>query len=293
MITKPMLAGKIEDTAKLQYPVIASPKIDGIRCLKLDGRVLARSLKPIPNEFIRKTLEKILPDGIDGEIIVGKNFQEVSSGVMSEDGQPAFVFHAFDLVTEGLCTPYRLRLMDLGHVCHDLNHPCVEMVPTLEIDDEEWLLEYEEECLTQGYEGVMVRDPSGPYKCGRSTTKEGWLLKLKRFTDGEAVIIGFAEQMHNENEATTSELGRTKRSHAKEGMVPANTLGTFKVRDCKTGVCFEIGTGVGLTAELRQEVWNHRGMYLNKVVKYRFQAHGTKNKPRSPIWLGFRDERDL
>jgi ATP-dependent DNA ligase len=31
------------------------------------------------------------------------------------------------------------------------------------------LAPYEEQCLNEGYEGVMIRTPHSPYKCGRST----------------------------------------------------------------------------------------------------------------------------
>ena len=47
--------------------------------------------------------------------------------------------------------------------------------------------------------------------------REGYLLKVKRFVDGEALVIGVTEPMHNANEAKTNELGRTARSHKKAG----------------------------------------------------------------------------
>ena len=95
-ITKPMLAGTIEDIYKLDYPVICTPKLDGIRCLKIGGRAVSRTFKSIQNNYIRTILEKLLPDGMDGEIISGKNFQETTSAVMREEGEPEFVFWAFD-----------------------------------------------------------------------------------------------------------------------------------------------------------------------------------------------------
>ena len=38
MITRPMLAANVEDTSKLRYPLMATEKIDGIRCLVIDDR---------------------------------------------------------------------------------------------------------------------------------------------------------------------------------------------------------------------------------------------------------------
>ena len=37
---------------------------------------------------------------------------------------------------------------------------------------------YEERCLEQGYEGVMLRDPNGLYKFGRSTMREQGLIQV-------------------------------------------------------------------------------------------------------------------
>jgi DNA ligase-1 len=50
------------------------------------------------------------------------------------------------------------------------------------------LIAYEEEQVVAGYEGICFRSPDSPYKHGRSTFKEGFLIKLKRFTTDEAVI---------------------------------------------------------------------------------------------------------
>jgi len=67
-ITKPMLAGKCEQPEALRFPVLATPKLDGIRCLKIEGRALTRSYKPISNRFAREWIEANLPDGVDGEL---------------------------------------------------------------------------------------------------------------------------------------------------------------------------------------------------------------------------------
>ncbi|MCX6879876.1 MAG: hypothetical protein NTW21_39640 [Verrucomicrobia bacterium] len=60
-ITKPMLASKCERPDLLPFPVLATPKLDGIRCLKLGGRALTRSFKPISNRFAREWIEANLP----------------------------------------------------------------------------------------------------------------------------------------------------------------------------------------------------------------------------------------
>ena len=105
----------------------------------------------------------------------------------------------------------------------------VEKVLPVEIRDAAQLADYEETCLTDGYEGVMIRTPDSPYKCGRSTEREGWLLKIKRFEDAEAVVLDTYEGMSNHNEAQRDAFGRTKRSSAQAGKVGRGELGGFVV----------------------------------------------------------------
>lgn len=294
MITRPMLAETLDVLEAVKFPVMVSPKLDGIRCLIVDGKALSRKFKPIPNHFVRNWLEANLPDGIDGELMVpGKSFNEVQSAIMSEDGEPDFEFCAFDLCNGGLSEPFADRYEQLYNYVLDRELKHLKLVEHVVVDSIEGLLAYEQECLDAGYEGVMLRSPDGGYKCGRSTLKQAWLLKLKRFADSEAEILGFEELMNNNNEKVTNELGLSKRSSHKAGKSGANTLGKFKVRDVTTGVEFEIGTGEGLTQVLRKAIWDRRESFLGKLVKYKYQPAGQKDLPRFPVWLGFRDERDM
>lgn len=293
-ITKPMLAEAIEDTSTLPYPMIATPKIDGVRCLKMNGSVVSRNLKPIRNDFIRTTLEQLLPNDFDfdGELCVGDTFSESVSAVMSKDGEPDFVFAMFDMVSD-VSEKYvdRLERLDLFGV--DCLSNRVTVIPDRAILSERELLAYEALCLESGFEGVMLRAPGGPYKNGRSTLREAWLLKLKRFADSEAEIIGFEEGSTNVNEPTRNALGYVERSSAKAGKVPSGTLGNFIVRDLKTGVEFSIGNGPGLTHELRKTIWAQRDRCIGQIVKYKFQPTGIVEAPRFPQFLGFRDSSDM
>ena len=150
---------------------------------------------------------------------------------------------------------------------------------------------YEQYCLNLGYEGVILRDPNSMYKHGRSTAKEGGLLKVKRFEDGEAGILAVEEQMHNGNEATTNELGRTQRSSHKENKVPMGKLGALVCKDLVTGIQFSIGTG--FTDKLRKDMWAHRDTLIGATVKYKSFKIGVKDAPRHPVFLGMRDVDDM
>lgn len=289
LIKKPMLAVTCEDKTLIKFPVLCTPKLDGIRCLVIDGQAVSRKFKPIPNNYIRENIRKYCPEGLDGEIMIpNATFNEVSSAVMSEEGKPAFKFYVFDFVTTDLKTPYAERMKALEALT--VPNFVVKLIPT-QVDTLDQLNALEEKYLNGGYEGLMFRSVDGPYKCNRSTVKEGYLLKVKRFRDAEAEIIGFEERRHNANEATVDELGHTKRSHHQENLVGAEQLGAFIVRDLVTGITFSIGTGYD--DEFRKEVWKNPYRYVRKIVKYKYQEVGKKDAPRFPVFIGFRDERDI
>jgi len=293
-ISKPMLAETITNINSLKFPLLASPKLDGIRCIVKDGKALTRKFKPVPNIFVREWIEANLPNGIDGELMIDGNFNEVQSAIMKASGQPNFIFCAFDLVGEnGIKENFSDRYHNLVNYIASQDAKHLRLVKHEVVKNPEELLSFEAVCIAEGYEGVMVRTLTSPYKCGRSTLKEGFLLKLKRFEDSEAVVMGLEEMMTNTNEKTEDALGHSKRSSKKEGKVPAGKLGKFKVRDIVTGIEFEIGTGEGLTMELRQEIWDNQSDYIGKFVKYKHQPVLGAEKPRFPVWLGMRHQDDM
>jgi DNA ligase-1 len=142
-----------------------------------------------------------------------------------------------------------------------------------------------------GYEGLMIRDPKGPYKQGRSTENEGWLLKMKRFLDAEGEVLEILEGSQNNNPAFTDELGHTKRSTAKDGKVPNGTLGSFVVKNLQTGVVHKVGPN-GTMAEC-QQIWDNREQLIGKVLKFTFFPTGSVDKPRFPQFAGWRDASDM
>lgn len=292
IILSPLLAAKKPVFEKIKFPVLATPKIDGIRCIKINGQALSRSFKPIPNHHIRKMIEAHCPDGFDGEILCGTGFSDVQSMVMSREGTPEFTYLVFDTVKDSLLTPYAERQIQLADdFCHTpLLTFCKPLYGELvnNVDDLRLVMERH---LLEGHEGTMIRTPESPYKCGRSSLKEGYLIAIKEFVDAEAEVIGFEEQMKNDNEATLDAFGHKERSSHKEFKVPAGMLGAFVVRS-EDGTTFKIGTGVGLTQELRKQIWDNQSEYLGKLVHYRYQPHGVKDRPRIPSYYGFRHQED-
>jgi DNA ligase-1 len=307
---KPMLSGKApDDLSTLKYPVAVSPKLDGFRAIVIDGVMMSRNLKPIRNKHVQRLYGRPEFNGFDGELIVGDPtahdcFNKTSSGVTRADGEPDVTYWVFDN-----CLASGGWIERLNYTPDPWGYLELRLVEHTVINNKEELLVKETEFLELGYEGLMIRALDSPYKMGRSTTREGWLLKLKRFEDSEALVIGMEEKMHNANEATVNALGHTQRTSHQENLVPLNTMGALIVRDLKTSVVFNIGTGfddatrdwwwnliqttVGVETLLNNGGREYRWIEPDTIVKYKHFSVGAKDKPRFPAYLGIRDASDL
>lgn len=290
---KTMLAGKA-DAAKLRLPVLASPKLDGVRAHIIGGQVVSRNMLPFRNPEIQERFGREEFEGLDGEFMVGVPTSPDAfrrTGVLNSlSGDTSQVrLHVFDDFRSPT-TPFRERLgWAWERSVHFPNE--LKAVPHELIESHHDLELFEHKCLESGYEGVMLRDPDGPYKFGRSTVREGWLLKLKRFEDSEAEIVGYEEKMHNANDMTLMRGGKPVRNTRREGLVPTGVLGAVVVQDLKTGVEFSVGSGFN-DAE-RSALWQHPEGLIGRIIKYQYFPVGGKVKPRFPTFKGFRDKGDI
>lgn len=291
---KPNLAATLTKPELIQFPVYCSPKIDGIRCTVFGGVAYSRSLKPIPNHAVQEFAAQnaFNLSHLDGELVVGDgnaaDCMQKSMSVMRAKGEPNFTFHVFDVVLTD--EHYEKRLAQLIEHFGDFYHFRVKQVPQYLACDMETLDMYEAMFLKDGYEGMMIRRPDSLYKFGRSTERSGGLTKVKRFSDAEATVIGFEEEMHNANEPTKDALGRTERSSVASGLAGKGTLGALR---CVTPEGIEFNIGTGFSAIQRHEFWRVRSTLLRSLVTYKYFAHGVKEAPRHPVWKGFRHRDDL
>lgn len=299
MIIKPMLATKLE-WDRIVWPVYASPKIDGIRCVVEDGKPWSRTHKVLPNRHLQDMI-LTFKDALnlcDGELVVGDPaapdvMNKSTSGIMSMMGTPALQYLLFDYV-ENERTPYRDRLEALQAKKPMLPH-WAKILPQMLCRNREQLEHVENQSIELGYEGLIVRSVNGWYKQGRSTAREGLLLKLKRYEDAEAVIIGFEELMHNDNEAMTDVQGHTKRTSHKAGQRAGGMLGALTVK-LVSDPRIEFSIGTGFDFQQREVYWNKREELLGQIVKFKFMPYGVLEStgvPRFPVFLGFRDPIDM
>jgi DNA ligase 1 len=301
-IKSPMLAKDYVAEA-LRFPVLCSYKLDGYRAFVDGGYILTRSGKAIPNKFTFDLFSSPEFEGFDGELIVGapndkRAFDNTSGPIRRASGEPDVCWYVFDDRTaEGGFAERFARLQHRLTILRRYMPPSVmdriKLVHHERLGNIEELDQMEEVAQVSGYEGLMIRKPNGPYKFGRSTVAEGYLLKVKRRVRTEAKIIGYVELMHNDNEAYANEVGKTKRSEDAEGLRPSGMIGSFIVEDADWPRPFKIGAGNMTHDQRRHALANFEAEYKGQMASFSYLPHGEREVPREGIFHGLRGPEDM
>ena len=300
-MTKPfrIMKGDPVDPKHLRYPLYVSPKFNGFRGYIKDGVVFTASNKPFKNRAMQEAFGKPEYEGLDGEFVVGdpsdgdNSLNRTSSVVTRVDGDISDLqFFVFDHIGD-LDAPYRARFFSVYDRFEPIDTDTRDRVmvsPMVVAHSWEDVAALERGYVSQGWEGVITRDPNAPYKCGRSTAREAYMGKLKQFIDAEFEIIGFEERMHNTNEATVNERGLTQRSSAQAGKVGRGDLGALICRT-KEGHTFNVGTG--FNDAQRANYWEVRDQLIGQLAKVKYHAVGSNTVPVLPVFLQIRPKEDM
>lgn len=293
MAIRPMLALDA-NKVKVRLPMIGQPKLDGFRCLMTASGPQARSGDP----FINRNLAALVKDqewpiGLDGELCIGPPtdqacIQRTTSALNSHHGSlEGLTYNVYDLWDRpGLAFEYRMQILE--RMISDIN-----LSTSIRLVSNEAILSYSDvdnfelRMLALGYEGIILRSPIATYHHNRAGTRFQQLLKIKRFLDAEAICIGMEELQHNDNEAETDELGRMYRSSAASGQRPSGLMGKL-VLDWQGQ---RLAVGSGFTVAQRREFFMNPP--LRQWVKFKYQPHGVKDLPRSPIYRCLRHKSDM
>lgn len=310
---KPMLA-ETWDPKKLKFPVMAMPKIDGVRGLNLFGNLTGRSLKPFKNEYVTWTFSKKILLGLDGEFAAEKATHPdlcriTTSALGTIEGNPYVLWHLFDYVTAETATlPYWRRLQMLKAKVNELHIIASNLAQHLrivhyeEFGNLDGLMNFHDLNMSAGYEGTILRNPNGVYKNGRSTVNEGGYLRIKDFEDAEGVVIAVHEGENNNNEAQTNELGKTFRTSHQENKSASGLIGTLSVklisRITAGNKTFEAGEIIlisagKMTSEERAFYLLRPSEIVGKVAKFQYFPHGVKDKLRFPTFQSIRMSEDI
>lgn len=324
----PMLAcspgtdAKAEDVVaeffKHHGSAVVVPKIDGIRCLFYRGVAWSRKLEPLPSPFLQATARQLMSHLEAGYGLISAGLAVIDCEVFAGDPWAPDVYNkttqaamkGTGYTPVGVCIIDCYR-MDPGHGGAEAEDPgftrrmqglgaraeslltdtlgvgCWRVQPTeCRRETEAWARV--QHYLSQGYEGAMLRLPHAPYKHGRSTMREGGLVKVKPFADCEAVVTGVVEQMHNGNDLQTSATGYAKRSSAKAGKTGKGRMGALQVRIINgpfSGASTQVGN---FTDADRAAFWIKPP--LGRVATIRYLPCGSKDTVRHPVFYRWRED---
>ena len=277
-------------------------KLDGVRVISIlypNGKVdlFSRNGKELTNfrhiqDQIAKSINKNPITSalvLDGEV-VSNNFQELMRQIhrkISSQNKDATLF-LFDILSfenfkfgveklsytkrnENLNNWYK-RNFEFLHNVKLINRKLVD----LDTDEGKKIYKnFNNKSITEGYEGIMIKDPESFYECKRSST---W-LKLKP-------IIEISLQVTNYEEGS----GRNK-----------GKLGALIAEGEDDGKFFKLNIGSGFTDQQRESFWKNKEQLIGKIVEIKADSISKSQDgdfwslrfPRFKCFRGFNDKEKL
>lgn len=274
----PQLANTYNPTKIYSTPVwLASPKLDGIRCLYYapDKGLTSRSqkLRYVGFEEIEQICESLRISNnlsfLDGELYIPGEKFDVISGIVRDTkdydvaAKARVEFRIFAIGSNNnrnmdagaMLDLMEAKLPTLGRVVH-LNHSIIPNTP-IAIQAETELVK----TSSRSDEGIMLRNPSSIYVGGRSDN----LLKVKNFVKNTFVIVGFGK-------------GTGKF---------ANSLGNLLVRGMVDKMVVMAKVGTGFSDEERSNIWANQSSYLGKDIEVIYLGVTPGGSLRHPIFSRF------
>lgn len=203
---QPLLAKSWDDQKKkIVYPAIVQPKLDGIRCLATSDGTFTRNRKPLEiGSLLKNSLSKFFQKypkcQIDGELYDHQpgNFESIVSAarkvkdltkedLAQKNKLQYWVYDAPITPTLKESASFVDRYNEIKH--HLSNLPGVVLTPTKQVSSEKEIEALYDLWMSEGYEGIMVRNSSAPYERKRSHH----LLKRKSMQDDEFLVTGVQE----------------------------------------------------------------------------------------------------
>ena len=267
----PMLANKWEDYSHhIQIPFYVQPKLDGVRMTvgKIDGKIVMKSRtgKDVNHlDHIRNEVKDLLEEGqfLDGENFSDElSFEEITGhcrttleSSASSKRLDKIHFHVFDTFhLDRMDEPFSVRHKRIKKI----NGTYVHAVSTQIVQSIE---PFYKKFIDAGYEGIMVRDPSGLYELGKRSTK---LLKYKEFETREYTIVG-ANRAEGKDKDTVVWVCELHKNGPRFNVRPKGTL------------------------QERKRMYLNSAEYIGKQLTVQFQNLSNGGIPRFPVGLAIRD----
>ena len=270
---KPMLAiGFCEK--KIVFPCLCQPKYDGVRCTISEDssgiNIISRKGKTYNIPHINKWAEQhrhLLP--LDGELYNHKEltFEEIVSAVKKlSDITDKIRYVVYDRPVDEVKNLERWN--ELLHDFEPIKDGPVYLSTYRICNNIDEVFKYHDECVAQGYEGVIIRNFDGLYEFGFRSNN---LIKYKEFKDDEYTIADVVEA--SGRDAGTAIFVLYLHGHEGEEITSDNS---FKAKPQGT-------------REVRTEYLNDREILIGKQSTIRYQELTDEGKPRFPSAVAVRD----
>jgi DNA ligase-1 len=282
---KPMLAQDFEKYKhKVKYPATCQPKYDGVRALayRLNGKVVLQSRGGdfYDVKHITDILETRLGADtiLDGEVYVhGMSLQAINSLIRRpQEGSKVLQYWVYDIVNDKPWATRKDDTVDFGDVERVVTDTAEGLV-IVDVGNYSNVAENEADVywlqsvyMKQGFEGAIVRTPTGLYREGYRSPD---LLKVKSWKDAEFVIHSF-----------TSGKGKFEN-------VPTFTCLVDPSKPDTGDNTFDV-TPKG-TEQERRELLDNGPNLIGKLMKVKFFDFSPYGIPLYPVGLGIRDKSDL
>lgn len=257
----PMLANTLRTPKDVREwgSVIAQPKLDGVRVLVSREGARTRTGKDVKSiDHIVLACFKHLREGeyLDGECFTwSMPFEEISGRFRKSLPCPGLEFHAFDIIDiNKIDTPFSERFSRVRDIVKCVGKRNIVTVETVSATPSDFK-HLHNKWVSQGYEGLIVRDSSAPYEIGQRSRS---LLKYKEFDTSEFKITGVKEGV------------------GKDAGTAIFTCGNFSVRPQGT-------------ITTRKGYWMNRIDHIGKMLTVKHQGLTDDGVPRFPIGLAIRD----
>lgn len=173
------------------------PKLDGHRCMAVDGVMYSRNGKEVKLPHLAAAIKEAGLEGLhlDGELYVhGTVLQDIGSLIKAPREESTVIqYWIYDIVSDlSFAERYALLANALGHQPFTLGKAAgpLILVPTIKVDSPDARKVLHERYVHDGYEGSMLRFGKKGYEDGK---RSAGLLKGKDFDDGEWEVVGWEE----------------------------------------------------------------------------------------------------
>jgi DNA ligase-1 len=233
-----------------------SEKLDGVRARWEGGQLISRGgiIFKAPSWFVRDFPDRVL----DGELWIARTkYQQIVSIVRKQKpntGWEQIKFMVFDLPDHP--GNFTARVAAMRNIAKQSHAPYLAFIPQFLVSSRDQLMQRLKVVTEQSGEGLMLHHKASFYNNGRSNN----LLKLKPYTDAEAVVIGYRP-------GKGQFLGK---------------MGAIKVR-IDNGKEFFIGSGFS-------HIERENPPVEGSVVTFRYQGLTDSGIPRFAVFLRIRDE---